>query len=189
MPSIVRNKTFLITIICIVIGASLYSENESEQNKPSTTDRQENKASIYAENAKYTFYDENGFSSHLISKETLFYPKSDKIQIVEPYATFSNEEGEMIELKSNKGNFDQARNILVLQGEVLIHQDQPADKAWSISGSEFVIDKEQGFISSDQEVTIKQDRSVMTAIGLKGNLHEKRIDLLSNVRGQYEFNN
>lgn len=168
--------------------AIVFSGDEITPKQVVSNKQSPDKPEAFIEGAKFTLYDGKGFPVDLLSKKALFYAQSDRIDIEGISGSLLNEDGAVVELSSNHGQIAPDSNLITLSGSVLIEQTVPKNKAWSIQGEEFVIDKQQGFISSSQAVTIKQNQSVIQATGLKAWLSEKRIELLSNVRGQYAFN-
>jgi LPS export ABC transporter protein LptC len=189
MKALTQNKLTSFAIIVILAGFLLISESERDNSNSGDTSLTSDRPDIFVDNAQFTFYDSNGIASKLNSEQTLFYSDQDQVSITNPSASYTSPEGEVIELNAKTGNYDQSQKILTLQGDVTIKQVFPKNKIWSIQSSEFIIDKELGLITSRHDVILKRNESMYQATGLKGNLHNKRIELLSNVRGHYAFDN
>ncbi len=182
-------KSLVVIAIVIAMTLVVFSDDEIVPKQLTQNNPTSDKAEAFIEGAQFTLYDNKGFPIDLISDKALFYAHSERIDIEGISGSLSNEIGEVIQLSSKHGQIAADSNTITLSGSVLIEQTLPENKAWSIQGEEFVIDKQQGFISSNQAVTITRNQSVIQATGLKGWLNEKRIELLSNVRGQYAFTN
>lgn len=181
-------RPLIIALACLALGLLLFSEEKIKDTQKSASEAGTDRPAAFVEGARFTLYDDKGFSTNLQSKSALFYAQSDQIDIEHIEATLSNEQGEIIQLSANNGEIQPDSDTLMLSGNVIIEQIVPSDKTWSIESDQISIDRKQAFISSNQAVTIRKDQSVIQATGLNGWLNEKRIELLSNVRGQYAFN-
>ena len=188
MNSLLSPKVLLIVSAIIGLCFIILSETESIIKQGPVNGSKNEKPEAFIEGAKFTLYNEEGHATHLISERATFYADSDKIDIQNIKGTLTNTEGQVVTLSSNSGKIEPTNDIITLHGDVLIQQTIPEKQAWSIKGHQFIIDKKRGFISSKQAVTISQNQSTIQAIGLNAWLNEKRIELLSDVRGQYAFN-
>jgi lipopolysaccharide export system protein LptC len=180
-----QNKVLIIALFSAAIAIIVFSNSDTQTPPKKHVASTDTKPEAFIEGAQFQLYDKQGFSTTLKSKTAYFYQESDHVDIEAPHATVSSENGSVIELTAATGKLSPKTEELSLNGSVLIKQVFPADKVWSMRGEEFLIDNKQRFISSDQAVTIQKGESTMQAIGLNAYLDEKRIELLSKVRGQY----
>lgn len=185
MFEITQNKVLIVALLSATIAIIVFSNSDTKTTPTTSIAKHDTKPEAFIEGAQFQLYDKEGFSTTLKSKTAYFYKQSDLVDIESPQATVSNQNGSIIELSAATGKLSPETEELSLSGSVLIKQVFPADKAWSMKGEEFLIDNKQRFISSDQAVTIQKGESTMQAVGLEAHLDEKRIELLSKVRGQY----
>ena len=176
---------FLTTIAIFVFNQSDSTPNSEDRTKPG----EGVKPSAFIKNGRFTLYDETGYATTLTSSDAVFYPESDYIEIQSPQITLTSAEGDEIYLKALTGRYHPKAEKLTLNNGVRIEQVSPPDKAWSLTGEKFTLDSKTRFISTSHAVTIKKGSHTMSAIGLQAWLDNKKINLLSKVRGQYVFNN
>jgi lipopolysaccharide export system protein LptC len=184
------SQTSILLIASLLTGLAifLFSESGDDQAAPASNETNSNKPNAFIENAVFKLYDEEGFATELHSSKALFYSESAYIDIFLPEITLTNASGSEIYLSAKTGRFHPQLEELSLNGDVSIAQLSPASESWSIEGQQFQLNNKTRFISSSQAVTINQNKSTLRAIGLEAWISEKRIELLSNVRGQYVFN-
>jgi len=183
------SKTTILIVTFLLTTVAIFVFNESAPDLPHTTSTTPTveEASNFIQNGRFIIYDENGYSTTLTSTNAEFFPNSDYVSIQSPSIVLINAAGDKIELSSNRGHYNPKSEKLILNGDVIIFQSSPPEDAWSAKGEEFTLDNKRRFISTDQAVTIKKGMHFLNATGLNAWLDEKKIDLLSKVRGQYVF--
>ena len=184
----VRRTT--ISLFCLLISIFIIYTYLKDQEQVGQQDRFssiENKPSAYVQNGHFILYDSQGNSTTLSSKNALFFENTDEIEIESTMIEMPLASNQTLTLHAKSGHYDPKQEIFLLEGNVEISPKDQTDKPWSLKGSEFRIDIKQHFISSKQAVTIRQDKTVLTAIGLNAWTEDKKIELLSNVRGKYVF--
>lgn len=76
--------------------------------------------------------------------------------------------------------------VMDLQGDVVIQQDSNEFGLLTANTETLTIHTDTQFAQTDKAVTMRSPKSQMDAIGMKANLQENHIEMLSNVKVVYE---
>ncbi|RYZ85498.1 MAG: LPS export ABC transporter periplasmic protein LptC, partial [Moraxellaceae bacterium] len=85
-----------------------------------------------------------------------------------------------------QGRSDLAHHLFTLTNEVLAHQTSPSQGEITISTEELRINTHDQFAETDKAVTMRAARGQMETQGMRVDIKNDRIELLSNVKGTYE---
>lgn len=182
-----KTTILLFAALSTAVAIFIFSSEDSEQLTRDNAAEDKVKASAYINNGRFYIYDKNGFSTKLSSTEATFFPDEDLVEIQSPSIKLANSNGNEFHLTAISGQLSPNTEKIILKGDVSVTQTKPIENTWSLKGQAFTLDNKTRFISSDQAVTITKDQHTLHAIGLNAWIDEKRIELLSKVRGQYVF--
>jgi len=191
------NKTLgqALLILLLAIGSyGLLHENDRPSAKQYNKEQdQSEKPSAFIKGGRFKIYDKSGQATLLSSKEALYFTDPKRVLIQSPAISFDTNSGQTITLIAKEGTLYPDNEQLSLKGNVVIQQlttnsPQQNDENWTLKSEEFKLNNKTHFISTDQAVTMTKGSSLIRAVGLKAWIYEKRIELLSDVRGRYVFN-
>ncbi|MFT7185840.1 MAG: lipopolysaccharide export system protein LptC [Pseudohongiellaceae bacterium] len=208
------NKTlgqaFLIMLLAIASYQLLHESNHASLTTLKAETDQTEKPSAFIQNGEFTIYDKSGDATHLSSKKAHYYSNPKRILIDSPSISFHTSDNQTITLNANTGTFHPEQEKLFLKGKVIVQRTplptsdpskprvnnntQTPDKnakpfeIWTLESEEFELNNQTHFISTDQAVTMTKGKSSIQAVGLNAWIDEKKIELLSEVRGRYVFN-
>jgi len=190
------NKTLgqalLILLLAIGSYALLHENDRPSATQYSKEQDQNEKPSAFIKGGQFKIYDKSGQATLLSSEEALYFTDPKRVLIQSPAISFDTDNGQTITLNANEGIFHPDKEQLSLKGNVVIQQlttnSQQNNEIWVLQSEEFELNNKTHFISTDQAVTMTQGSSLIRAVGLKAWIDEKRIELLSDVRGRYVFN-
>jgi len=184
----IRRSSLPLFIILIAISLLyFYYKDQEDILFNDTVASSQNTPSAYIQNGHFVIYNTDGFATELNSKEAVFYENSDLVKIKRPIIHLALPSKQKVIITSDSGLlYPQVENI-VLEGNVEVVQDKPSNSDWSLKGKDFNFDNNRHFISTEQAVTITSSNASMTSIGLRAWLDNKKIELLSKVRGEYVF--
>jgi len=208
------NKTlgqaFLVILLAIASYQLLHESNHSNSAKLQTDNKQKEKPSAFISNGEFKIYDKNGRATNLSSKKAYYYSTPKRILIDSPSITFITNDDQTVTLNAKKGIFHPEEEKLFLKGEVVIqrlpstttdnsklllnnnahisNKKTEQSEIWTLESDEFELNNQTHFISTDQAVTMTKGKNSIRAIGLYAWIDEKKIELLSEVRGRYVFN-
>ncbi|MFT5716706.1 MAG: lipopolysaccharide export system protein LptC [Oleiphilaceae bacterium] len=208
------NKTlgqaFIIILLAIASYKLLHENNHSDTTILKAHNNQIEKPSAFISNGEFKIYDKNGHVTNLSSKKARYYLNPKRIVIESPSLAFNTSDNDSITLNAKNGIFYPEEEKLFLKGDVVIQRTPPPAsdssklqtvinilapnkstepfETWTIKSEEFELNNQTHFISTDQAVTMTKGKSSIQAVGLNAWIDEKKIELLSEVRGHYVFN-
>lgn len=146
------------------------------------------KADYYLENFETLAYDETGNVQYRLEGETLLhYPANAASELISPVLTMNRPERPSWTLSARAGWLTEADRAVRLNGEVLITrsalEDQPAVE---ISTSEVLVRTQERRLETDAEIEIRSEGWVLRSTGLRSDMTDGRLSLLSNVRATYD---
>lgn len=146
------------------------------------------KADYYLENFETLAYDESGNVQYRLEGETLLhYPANAASELISPVLTMNRPERPSWTLKARAGWLTESDRSVRLNGEVFITrsslEDQPAVE---ISTSEVLVLTNERQLQTDAEIEIRSEGWVLRSTGLRSDMIDGRLSLLSNVRATYD---
>lgn len=152
------------------------TENTTVQDEPD----------FFIVNGKYTLFNEKGDISSIIkSEKAKHYPERDIVLLTEPNLLVYREDSTHWRIKAKSGEYDLAQEKIELENNVVIIKDEHLPTPWKLTTESLTIINESRFATTKQAVTISDGMSVMKAIGMNAWIDNNKIELTSNVRGNY----
>lgn len=163
-------------------------------NTPST---QINYPVTILRNAKSSEFNDQGILTHTLSGNTIrYFEKNDKklpdITIEKPVLSIFNDKQEstspkasIITLSSNQAEANEKEDFLNLIGDVYIVQVNADTIVSQLNTEQLNVQPKRRYAETNKPVIIKDKSGIITATGLTISFDEKRIELLSNVKGKY----
>jgi LPS export ABC transporter protein LptC len=139
--------------------------------------------------AEYLQYHPNGrLAARILSQRAIHYTDSEHVIFTSPKMTLYPEETPgQTQVTADSGTWYPERHLLNLSGQIVMRQQHQPDEPETILRTEHLEYRQtENFISTDQVVTITRGQAQLQAIGLEADLTQKRMTLLSDVRGRYE---
>ncbi len=185
-----KNKPLLnlsLLFVLIVIALLFIDHEDDSATKPVSDDTSGERPASYVINGDIKSFGEDGqLAFSLQSKAAYYFLSDERIEINSPQLSINPNQSGHVTVNASQGLYLPKQAMLDLTGQVtLVREDKQADL--KISTESLRIDQHADFISTDQAVTIEQADNQLRAIGLQAWLKQKRIELLSNVRGHYVF--
>jgi lipopolysaccharide export system protein LptC len=148
------------------------------------------KADYFLDDFKTVQYDNNGRVEYeLKGHRLLHYPIQKASQISQPTMRVTRPSQATWELHSQTGRLEEDSQSLVLQGAVSIVREALGELSpLTINTEEMTIQTKQRTLNTDADVEIKSQSWTLRSTGLKTDLNNGKLLLLSNVRAHYENN-
>lgn len=89
-------------------------------------------------------------------------------------------------ISAQQGRSDTSHNLFTLSKDVLAHQTSPRQGEITVSTEELRINTREQFAETDKAVTMRAAQGRMETQGMRVDIKNDRIELLSNVKGTYE---
>ena len=135
-----------------------------------------------------TVMDEAGVPRHRLQAEKMIhFSDDDSAELANPYLQIYRDEGGPWELSSDVALVYQGGSLVLLQGDVHIKRQDGADSVpLTLDTRDLWVYAAQDYAESKEVVTIRDALGVTQAKGLYVDLDGGRLQLLSEVRGEYE---
>lgn len=188
----------LLVLMLLSIGAYFFFQHEdSLKSTASANLSAKQRPTAFMEDGKIITYDEFGSPNFVMkSQKAMFYDDQKLIVFTLPHITFSEQRSDKpssddyqsIILRAEEAKYNTDKERLYLTGNVTLIMPGK-NESLTLETSKMEVDKKTNFISTNEAVTITKGAGLLKANGLKAWANEKKIQLLSNVRGQYDLQN
>lgn len=142
----------------------------------------------YLEGMERRELDQAGVLRSVLRTERLeHFSDDDSATLVRPRLEIYNDDGWTWLVQAESGWSNGAGTEVWLHGPVEIqHRDAAGDDQLHVATSELRLLPKEQFAETDRAATIREPRSVATGVGLRANLAENRVELLTQVTIQYD---
>lgn len=157
-----------------------------KNSKPSPGIVEDISAEIYG--AEFLQYNEKGeLAASITSIKATHFTRENRIDFFNPHISIlSNEDEFVTHVQAGSASLDVDEKILTLYNEVVMKQLNPQGKLLAtLKTTALRYQETENFISTDQAVTISRDNAEIHATGLEAWLNQKKMTLLSQVKGHY----
>ncbi len=180
----------LTVLLVIAITSFIWLDQPDSTSDPDELKMAELKADYYLEEFETIRYDKQGNPEYRLLGETLLhYPAHQASEIINPKLSLNRPNQPSWSMTSKSGWLEEATESFRLNGDVAIlrgpHHDQPE---MIINTSEVLVRTKQQTIETESEIEIHSPDWILRSTGLKSDLTNGKLSLLSNVRARYETN-
>lgn len=190
----IQAQTFRLTLILIVSLSIYWAMNiaQDTQKKPISdliADNEAVKPSAFLLDSTFFLYNSRGQASEVHAQKAYFFSNTEFIKIDHPsFSSASNTETSYT-LDATAGDYHPTNESLLLKGNVKAQQIIGEKLIWTIETEELLLNYKNGHMTTDKKVTITQGKHSLTAEGIDASMNDKKLNLLSKVRGKYVFEN
>ncbi|WP_240761747.1 LPS export ABC transporter periplasmic protein LptC [Nitrosococcus wardiae] len=157
--------------------------------RPGRTDPNRRTANYFMEEFTLTLMDQKGLPLYrLAGTHMVHYPDNDTVEVTAPHAVFYRQDTPHWEVVAEQGLTNSQGDEIYLLGEVVIRQfgaDAKTNKM-KIFTQDMRVEPWAKYAETNQPITLLNSFGKTHAIGAQVYLKEERIELLSQVRGDYE---
>jgi lipopolysaccharide export system protein LptC len=128
----------------------------------------------------------DGLAGHELKSESLFgYADNGLVELKKPQLTIYLPQGEQWQVEADEGQMESESNQISLTGSVILTQ-QTGDHPIKVETDRLQLYPDARYGESDGQVTISSASGRISGIGMQLFGNERRLLLLSEVRGHYE---
>ncbi len=151
------------------------------------SDQTQREPDYYMERFELTSLNQDGKPAYkLYADNMLHYSIDDSATLEKPHLVLFRNDEEFWDIRAESGLVSNGGESVLLEGEVIILRVNPTHaQALQVMTSDLTVRPRDKSAETSAKVTIKDDRGVTTAIGMRADLNQRRVMLLSNVRGTY----
>ena len=172
--------------ILLILAINIADKTESRPTNTQTGTEETNKPSAYLVDSTFNLFNADGKLSKLHANRAFFFKDQDAIKIELPQFSSDNANASIL-LTAENGLYHPSDESLLLEGNVIAKQAEGIKTVWQLKTEKLNIDNKTGILSTDEAVNITNGPHKLQATGVSASLHERKIQLLSNVRGKYVF--
>ena len=142
----------------------------------------------YLVNFTLTTMNDDGIPKHQLTADNMYhYPDDDTANLANPRLVIYNEETDPWEIRADRGLVSEGGKSVFLQGDVFINRlDKRPDHQLEIITRDLTVETEDETASTEQAIIIKDHYGVTEGVGMQANLKERHLQLLSQVKGNYQ---
>lgn len=182
----IKSYLILLALFALAFYTANLVENEKQKNTHRTTD--EKKMDAFAINITATHFDKEGHPhSQLSSPKITHYPIHDTAVLNKPHIIIYQAKELPYHVTADKGVSQHGSQVFELSDNVTLHQ-KASDKNLGITlkTQALTVYPKEDYAKTQHPVTIFNDKHRITAIGMETYMKQKRVKLLSNVKGTHD---
>ena len=172
-----------LALLASLAAAGLYFWNSGEPQESEASLAQKNLAKTYLVNTRSLRYGERGALTEILEATSVrYFPNQNHSVLVAPKYYSHNGNDRTWSVVSDTGRFLDNRELLFLQGNVVLTDDQNEGRLYTEA---MQINLQKKTARSRVPVTLKQGLNTITADGMLADLNKEQIRLTPNVESIY----
>jgi LPS export ABC transporter protein LptC len=190
----IQRPTFRLSLILIAALGLYWALNIAQDTQihlasDTLSENKTVKPSAFLINSTFYLYSNKGQVSEIHARKAYFFSNSEFIKIDQP--SFSSHTAEDIKytLSAQNGDYHPTQETLLLTGGVKAQQFTNNQLIWTLESEQLLLNNKTARIDTDKPVYISQGKHSLTAEGIEASMNDKKLNLLSKVRGKYVFEN
>lgn len=189
MLNLLKNNLKWVLGVILLLSLLLYGALSPENPVPFFEEEIliSDEPDAFVVDAVYTSYGKEGkLESILKSTQAKHYPHTNTGQLTNPSLELYQNGDLRWTTKSKQGQFDVTNDTLVLSGNVVVFGETNNGTPLTMTTESLSYANKSSFIHTDQAVKITSQVSELSAVGMTANVEDRTVQLLSQVKGQYE---
>ncbi len=179
-------KKYAILIVSVFATVFIIWQNNEDKITSTVSTDSQDEANFFIVNGQYTVFDEEGeLSSVMKSDEAKHYPSRNNALLKKPNLLMYREDNPPWRLTADNGEYDMNDENLTFTQNVVITRNEELETPWTLKTESLTLLNKTRFITTKQPVTISDSFSILKGTGMNAWVDDKKIELTSNVRGNY----
>lgn len=182
-------KTFIPLLLALSASISIWFLSQQPESRLTPNAQISRTADSFMENFTTRVLNSSGKTEYeLNARHMAHFPHDKHTEFQTPYLTLYQLDGERWTIASETGLMENGNERITLFGKVLMQQ-HPVEEGTpgiNVHTRDVLILPQESYAETDQHALMTQGENNTESIGLKAYLAEKRILLLSQVRGIYD---
>ena len=183
------SKRRWIALLLIAVAAlSWWLQRSAEPGSQQAFEEIQHEPDYYMDEFELTSLNLGGKPAYKLYADNMkHYSHDDSATLEQPHLVVFRNEDEFWDIRAESGQVLDGGELVLLKGEVIILRITPTNaEALQVYTSDLTVRPHVKYAETTAEVKIKDDRGVTTAMGMRADLGQRRVTLLSDVRGIYE---
>lgn len=181
-------KWFTPLTVAAVAGLSIWLLTSESPKQPQLISTDQSVPDTFMEQFTVHNFDKNGKPRHELNAHYMaHYPADDVSEFTLPEILLYQSGSKRWRLSAQKGTATKDVKEIHLHGEVNIFRlsGTTGETELSIKTSEILIRPEDSYVETEEKIAIKTGKHNLHSVGIRANLNEGIVHLLSRVRGVY----
>lgn len=200
----------LVPLLLLAVISRDWVEEPTQQEIEATIDMTRSEADYYLEKFETRKLDQLGHPEYVVTGATLSHFPEDDSSVIEQPELVLFREGVVWTMNSRQGKLTQNPETFFFEGQVSMLRQPAADSAnlntasnnadqqdrqqvtansIRLETSDVFVRTEQNTVETDKPIKVTAANWQLSSIGLKSNIDDGSLELLSNVTGRYEVDN
>jgi len=183
-----RQNTIIIGVVAILTLLVLwYVNGDNDTQDPAETGQVRQGPDYRMKSFTVTVMNESGRVNYTLTAKYMdHFTKSDVTLLQEPKIAFFQDSKQQWYIHADKGRVTENAKQVLLQGKVTIkHQSPEERKPTYIVSSDVLVMTENQTVQTEHAVQIIHPSATVNAVGLKADLKQNKVSLLSAVKSRY----
>lgn len=178
----------LALILAIIAGLSYWALDKLSEDGVTKLSKLAHYPDYYMENFSTLTMNQDGTPKNRLSAAYMaHYPDDNTSELLEPELEIFRPEKPPIIVKSDKGWVTSNNDVILLSGNVYLHQnDDNGELKLELITEDARVLVDQKYAETDKAATLISKKSTTTSIGMRAYLQEQRMEFLSNVQTTIE---
>lgn len=174
--------------LLLLLGATYWLDQQVQPLPPQADDSKRHDPDYIIDDLSATTLDEHGTPHYLLAaQQMIHYPDDDSTQMTEPRLTSLYPDRPPTHVSAKRGKISSKGDQVFLYDDVKVVRDASATQSpMTLTTSYLHVLPDQDLVDTDQPVTIVNDSTVVTGIGMKLNNKTGVAQLLAQVRSEHE---
>lgn len=181
-------KWFTPLTVTVVAGLSIWLLSSEAPKQPHLITMDKSAPDVFMENFTTHNLDSKGNPLHELSADYMaHYPIDDHSEFKSPELILYQSGKQRWSVSAEKGTTTKDITEIILHGEVNIIRlnKVTGETDLTINGAEILIRPDESYLESDKKISITTGNHSLRSVGIRVNLDEGKVELLSRVRGVY----
>ncbi|MCF6324926.1 MAG: LPS export ABC transporter periplasmic protein LptC [Gammaproteobacteria bacterium] len=182
------NRRWIALLLIALAALSWWLQRSVEPASQQAFEQMQHEPDYYMDEFESTALNLEGKPAHKLYADSLkHYANDDSATLERPHLVVFRSEDEFWDIRAESGQILNGGETVLLQGEVIILRITATDtEALQIYTADLTVHPYAKYMETAAAVNIKDGRGRTTAIGMSADLSQRRVALLSAVRGTYE---
>jgi len=178
----------LALILVIVAGVSYWVLDKLSEDGATKLSKLAHYPDFYMENFTTLTMNQDGSpKNRLTAVYMAHYPDDNTTELHEPELEIFRKDKPPINVRSDKGWVTSNNDVILLSGNVYLHQiDKDGKLKLELITEDARVLVDQKYAETDKAVTLISKKSTTTSIGMRAYLQEQRMEFLNNVQTTIE---
>ena len=181
-------RRWIALLLVAVAVLSWWLQRSTEPGSQQAFEQTVHEPDYYMDEFELTSLNLSGQPAHKLYADNMkHYAHDDSATLEQPHLVVFRGDDGFWDIRAESGRVLNGGESVLLKGEVIILRITPSgSEALQLYTSDLTVRPHAKYAETAAPVRIKDGRGVTTATGMRADLNQRRVELLSKVRGSYE---